>query len=415
VAHLPHVIIIPMQFHKNYLNGLLAVLSVAFILIAYSRGMKADVNGDYYIYWQTGRNFWGGQKLYTPGLIDGGFTYPPFAALFFSVFAFLPFHWSAFVYTYVVNYGLWVGSLVLVYRLFKYWFPVADFKWPLVWAAGLSAGFYWHNFIWMNANLPVLCLTLLGIACYVRRQFTLSYLLLLAGTFFKITPVLFLAFAALKRGHKDWPKIILLALPFVIIPALVRGLPMGINDWKDYYEAFVAPFSKGRIDENIISLGMPTLLNKMNTGNAAVGIAPVLHLSAGPLKLMITLFQVLSLGALIVKIAYDRYAKGREEFTPADISLIFLATLLLPGRVWAHHHVCTSFIFTYVFLLLRHQKKTGLLIVMAIACLLTNLITKDVIGQTLTNYLKHYSFATLLMLVIGGLIVSYKAPNLSKA
>lgn len=393
-----------MRFNRNHLIIFLTILSVIFLFIAYSRGMKADVNGDYYIYWQTGRNFWSGQKLYTPGLIDGGFTYPPFAALFFSLFSFLPFHWSAFVFTYVVNYGLWMGSLALVYRLFRQWYPHADLKWPLGLAAALSAGFYWHNFIWMNANLPVLCVTLLGIWYYVRKQFTFSYLFWIAGTFFKITPVLFLIFAALKRGPKDWPKILLLTLPFVVIPALARGLPTGINDWKNYYEAFVAPFSKGQIDENIISLGVPALLNKMNTGNLEVGIAPLFHLSAGTLKLIILAFQALSIGALTIKFVYDRYAKGIAAFTAADFCLIFLTTLLLPGRVWAHHHVCTSFVLTYLFMLLMQQKRMALLIVVLTACMLTNLVTKDVIGQTLTDYLKHYSFVTLLMLVVTGLI-----------
>ena len=382
-----------------------SVITIVFAFISYNRGMRADVNGDYHIYWETGKHYLSGEKLYTPGLLDGGFTYPPFAALFFSVFSFFPFHISAFLFTFLVNYGLWIASFVLVKKILKLYFSDADLKWPLTLSLLFSAGFYWHNFIWMNANLPVLCLTLLGIYYYIKKQYNLSYLFFMAGTFIKITPVLFLIFAAIKRGPKDWPKMILMAFPFIIIPAILRGFTTGINDWKDYYEAFVAPFSKGQIDENIISLGIPALLNKLNTGNAEVGIAPIIHLQASTLKLIILIFQATSMLTLTAKFAYDKYVKGIEEFSPADYCLIFMVPLLLSGRVWAHHHVCASFIYAYVFYLLFKQKRTILLVFTSFLCLLANLITKDAIGQTMTDLLKHYSFVTLLMVFISVVLI----------
>lgn len=394
-----------MRFIKTYLNIFLVVLSAVFAIMSYNRGMRADVNGDYHIYWETGKHFLSGEKIYTPGLLDGGFTYPPFAALFFSLFSAFPFPISAFLFSFLVNYGLWIVSFVLVKKIFNVLYPDEDITIPLTLALLLSIAFYWHNYIWMNANMPVLCLTLLGIWYYLRKKFGISYLFFMAATFFKITPILFLFFAAIKRGPKDWPKIILTALPFVIIPALLRGLPTGINDWKDYYEAFVAPFSKGQIDENIISLGVPALLNKMNTGNAEVGIAPIIHLQTGTLKIIILAFQVLVMVALTAKFIYDRYVKKIEDFSAADICLIFMIPLLLSGRVWAHHHVCTGFIYTYVFFILLKQKRTALLVVTCVLCLVANIITKGAIGQTLTDLLKHYAFVTLLMVFVCGVIM----------
>jgi hypothetical protein len=387
-----------MSLRKRNLILLLTAISIAFAFISYQRGMKADVQGDYHIYWETGRHFWSGEKLYTPGLVDGGFTYPPFAALFFSLFSVFPFHISAFVFTYLVNYGLWVVSIFLIKKIFELYYPQSNLTWPLVLSSLLSIGFYWHNYIWMNANLPVLCLTLLGIWCYQQKKFGLSYVFFMAGTFLKITPVLFLIFAAIKRGPKDWPKIVLTALPFIIIPALLRGWPTGLNDWQGYYAAFVAPFSKGQIDENIISLGIPALLEKLNTGNAAVGFPPLLHLPLTSLKTLILYFQVLVIGALTTKFIYERYVKNIQSFSAADYSLIFLVTLLLPGRVWAHHHICTIFIYTYIFQTLLNEKKIVLLLVSCILCLLTDVISKAIIGQTLTDVLKFYSFTTWVMI-----------------
>jgi hypothetical protein len=408
-----------MRFIKTHLNIFLVVLSAVFAIMSYNRGMRADINGDYHIYWETGKHFINGAKIYTPGLLDGGFTYPPFAALSFSLFSIFPFPVSAFLFTFLVNYGLWIVSFVLVKKIFNVLYPDEDISIPLTLALLLSIAFYWHNYIWMNANMPVLCLTLLGIWYYLRKKFGLSYLFFMAATFFKITPILFLFFAAIKRGPKDWPKIILTALPFIIIPALLRGLPTGINDWKDYYEAFVAPFSKGQIDENIISLGIPALLNKMNTGNAEVGISPIIHLQTGTLKIIILVLQVLVMGALTAKFIYDRYVKKIEDFSAADICLIFMIPLLLSGRVWAHHHVCTGFIYTYVFFILLKQRRNALLIFTCALCLVANIITKGAIGQTLTDLFKHYAFVTLLMVYVSGLILvlEYKrnTPHLKMA
>lgn len=383
----------------------LAVLTVWFAYLSYRRGMKADVNGDYFIYWQTGGKFLAGQVFYTPGLVDGGFTYPPFAALFFSLFSWMPFHVSAIVFTFLVNYELWIASLFLVKKLFDEFYPQQNLWLPFGLAALFSIPFYWHNYIWMNSNLPVYCCTLLGIWYYRKERFTLSYLFFWAGTFLKITPVIFLFYAAIKRGPKDWPKIILLVLPFVLLPMFVRGFGTGVQDWCDYYQAFVAPFSKGKVDENIISLGIPALLNKLNSGYAEAGIKPLIHLSAKALKLVTLSIQLLIAGALTLKMIYDRYVKDIKTFSAEDYALIFLITLLLPGRVWGHHHACTSFIYTCVFILLRERKV--LFWGFFALCLLTCFITKDTIGQYLCDVLRQYCYVTLVMITAGIVIARY--------
>jgi hypothetical protein len=368
------------KLNKNGLILFLITLSIVFAFVSYHKGIKADVKGDYHIYWETGKNFISGQKIYTPGLADGGFTYPPFAAMLFSLFALFPFHISAFLYAYLIDYGLWVASFFLIKKIIDIYYPNRNNTLPLVLSMLLSIAFYWHNYMWMNANMPVLCTTLLGMLFYIRKRFNLSYLFFLAGAFFKITPVIFLFFAAIKRGPKDWPKIILMAVPFIIVPILFRGFSTGIQDWRDYYEAFVAPFSKGQIDENIISLGVPAMLNKLNKPDASIGYPAFIHLSAHVLKLLILVFQITVFGAVTLKFIYDKYMKHNEAFSAADFCIIFLIPLLLPGRVWAHHHVCAGFIYTYVFILLSDRKAVfGLTIFL---CLLTNFMIKDVIGQS---------------------------------
>ncbi|GAA4910236.1 hypothetical protein GCM10023313_11750 [Mucilaginibacter defluvii] len=377
---------------------MLFLVTLTFGVMSYNRGMKADVNGDHYIYWKAGKDFLSGQKIYTPGLVDGGFTYPPFAAFCFSLFALLPFHSSAFIFTFLINWGLWLPSFLLVRKVMQLEFPNQDLKWPLLIAAALSAGFYWHNYIWMNANLPVFCLTLLGILAFQTGHYRRSYLFLWAATFLKVTPILFLFFFAIKRGPRDWVWIAICSLPFILLPFMIRGYEAGTADWQEYIAAFMAPFADGKIDENIISLGIPAVLRKLVSGNPAAGIAPVFLLEADLLQTVVHILQLASMALLTCKFLYDRYVKDRQRFSAADLCLIFLVPLLLPGRVWAHHHVVTAFIYTYLCYVLIRQQRMALLSVLILLAMFSNLITSDVIGQQATDLLKHAGYVTWLMI-----------------
>src|SRR5689334_3041733 len=107
-----------MRPKKPYIIAFITIVTIVFAIMSYNRGMNADVNGDYYIYWQAGKHFISGEKLYTPGLADGGFNYPPFAAMFFSLFSVFPFHISAFLYCFIISYGLWIVSFILIRKIF---------------------------------------------------------------------------------------------------------------------------------------------------------------------------------------------------------------------------------------------------------------------------------------------------------
>src|SRR3989339_251941 len=318
--------------------AILMLISIAFLLLAYNKGMNEDINGDFYIYYKGGKDFSENKPIYTLGLKDGGFTYPPFAAMFFSAFSFFPFHISAILFCYIINFILWGYSFFLLYKISKELFPAKNCTVPLLLAFLCSARFYWHNFIWVQANLIVLNTTLFGILYYLRGRYNLSYLFFLAGCFLKIIPVIFLICIALKRGYKDWGRIILLSLPFIIVPFIFRGLLSGF------------------------------------------------------------------FGRVIYRILKHK----DKAFTGVDFCFMFLISLLIPGRVWEHHHVSTSFIYLYLFASLRFEgyKKTKYTVLTF--CVFIGVIGTDTIGGTLYDFSQFYCFITILMIIISVILLVSK-------
>jgi hypothetical protein len=388
--------------------AILMLISIAFLLLAYNKGMNEDINGDFYIYYKGGKDFSENKPIYTLGLKDGGFTYPPFAAMFFSAFSFFPFHISAILFCYIINFILWGYSFFLLYKISKELFPAKNCTVPLLLAFLCSARFYWHNFIWVQANLIVLNTTLFGILYYLRGRYNLSYLFFLAGCFLKIIPVIFLICIALKRGYRDWGRIILLSLPFIIVPFIFRGLERGIGDWVDYYNAFIRPFARGQIDGDLISMGIPSFLTKLNTGNDSLGISPSLRLTQYNLELLIRVIQVLLLSGFFGRVIYRILKHKDKAFTGVDFCFMFLISLLIPGRVWEHHHVSTSFIYLYLFASLRFEgyKKTKYTVLTF--CVFIGVIGTDTIGGTLYDFSQFYCFITILMIIISVILLVSK-------
>ncbi len=375
------------------------LLSILFFFLSYNMGRHASPEDDFGIYWQAGRNFLSGAPVYTPGLDDGGFVYPPFAAGLYGLLSLLPFTAAAIVSCFAVNYLLWVASFYLVRRIFRSAGLPALRAGLLVTAIACSARYYWHNFSWMQGNLPAFCATLGGILCYYKKQYTQAYACFLFGCFFKVTPVLFLVFIAAGKNYRHWRNMLLLSLPFIFLPFLVRGFQRSLQDWIDYYQAFFAPFAHGKTDNNIISLGLPSLLRKLNTGDAAYGIPALTHWSAPTLHLLTLALQLVLFGAVCLRV-FRRYFIWKQPLTPADFSLLFLLTVLLPGRVWEHHHVCLAFVIPVVLLQLQQSGKRTLLYGITGLALLTGIIGKDTVGAQVYAWSQHFCLVTVLVLFL---------------
>lgn len=384
--------------YKKMIRIGLIILTISFILLAFLRSTVV-LDSDFGIFWVAGGKFSANEPFYIP-MIYTGFVYPPFAAMIFQFLALLPLETSAILFKFVFDYLLWIYSFYLLYRILKILFPATNLYPAIIFSFIASARYYLHNYISIQVNVLVLCCILLGILFYLQNKYTRCYIFLLAACFIKITPVVFLLFVAFKRGYKDWGKIFLCALPFIILPFLFRGFDRGINDWVDYYRSFFAQFITGYTDNDVVSLGIPAFLKKMNSGSGRIPIGPLFSLQENALKTITFILQGGIALLVVIRITYDHYKNKATALIGVHICLLFLLALLLPGRVWEHHHVPCAFIFAYLFIFLTKQGLIKTRNILAITCIIIGLIGLDTVGQTLYLITQYFSLITFLMIAI---------------
>lgn len=383
--------------YKYKIPILITLAAILFQFLSINQAGQENEKGDYYIYWSTGKKFLAGEPIYEFGKDDGTFIYPPFAAFFFSFFARMPFYLSAIAYAYLVNFGLWALSLWLVWKILKHRFPATDITLPFAVACLCSARYYWHNFIWMQANLPVFCATLAGIYYHFQGKRNASYLFLLAGAFFKVTPALILVFLVIKGRWKDLGKLVLLSLPFFALPLAVRGISNGVSDWVDYYHSFLSPFANGKVDGDLISLGLPSLIDKLNAGNTRLGITPMHFAGTEALKIIIL---VLSLAVLLIVSCRIVCKKGNRTLTGTEICMILILVLMLPGRVWEHHHLALGFVMAYLLTGLHALMPSRRWLWFTVPLFIIGLIGTDTVGALAYDYSQHYCLITLVVIYL---------------
>lgn len=283
-------------YNKTFHISLLFFLSIVFLIISINKGKSQDESGDFFIFWKAGKNFIEGNDIYQIGLQDGGFTYPPFAAMLYQPVSFLDYHYSAAIYDFIVNYLLVMACIYIIFKIFKKYYPDKNVLLPLILAVVLSIRYLLHNHTWIQANIITFFVTLLGIYNHQKGKIKTGYFFLLFGMFFKFTPIIFLVYFLYKRKKvRDFALVLLLSLPFLLLPVLFRGLELSMKDWKDYYYAFILPFSEGKIQDNIISLGIPSLLLKLNSVSNEYGFSNLLNLKENILKGIVQIIQIIIL------------------------------------------------------------------------------------------------------------------------
>jgi hypothetical protein len=386
---------------KYWVTIAISLASITFIFLSINQANQENDKGDFFIYWNTGKQFLSGQSFYEYNKEDGAFIYPPFAAMFFSLFSLLPFYVSAVLYCFLINFGLWVLSLWLVWKILKIRFPSTGLILPFAIACICSARYFWHNFIWVQGNMPMLCATLAGIYFYFRGQRNASYFFLLAGAFFKVTPALLIGFLVIKGGSRDLRRVVILSLPFILVPLTLRGLSTGLRDWLDYYYAFVSPFVNGKVDGDMISLGVPAMLHKFKEGNEDLGVRPLLLLSEHSLKKLILTANLAVFLMVSWKILWKKLGAALNG---ADISMVLLLMLILPGRVWEHHHVTLGFLIAYLMASLQLLMPSRKWLWFAVPMLITGLIGSDTVGGRIYDYSQYFCLITIIVFYLLALI-----------
>jgi len=383
----------------QYLTGL--IVAGICIVLSISIGNQTGIYSDFAVFWNAGNNFLHGNALYSG--IGGAcrFIYPPFAAWLFQVFALFPLQVAATLFG-IVNFILYFLALYLTRKVFGY--IIEDKKKlniALFVSALLSFRYFWYHFHFIQLNITVFVLCLAGIIYFFKGKQTLSAGFFVLATLIKVFPVFFLIWLVL-RGSLKTPFIILGFLFFFsIIPLINRGFSQGISDLKDYNTTFIQPFEHGRIEPQYHNHSLSSAIYKATQhSNEGDGYDyRIFDVSMNTTNLIYKISFIVLFGMTFFLVIRNRILK--LGITAYELSVIFLAMLLLCGITWEYHLV--TLLFVYMSLVTKPAKiksrvATLIRMLLFLSAVALSIVGKDTVGDRYFHYFGGYNSLTILML-----------------
>jgi len=374
------------------------------VVLSVPQGMHQHVGHDFHVFWQAGRNFATGHPLYhdyLPGARP--LKYPPFAAFVFQLLAIFPLQVAAVLFS-LLNLGLWVLSVFLTRDIVTLTFPQRNpASWPLVFAVALSAQFFLDNFHHVQMNEVILVLVLLGIRASLRGMDLRAAGYLATATAIKITPIFFLTWLVVRGSRRAALAVPLLVVGCVLVPLLLRGPATGTAELVEYYHSFLEGHQHGRIDTYTADQNLAALVSRMSrpVQNAEHLTYMYLPLPQDTAQLIYRALWVTVLLLFLTKLAALRI-RG-SPVSALELSMVFLASLLLSPITFTAHLVALLFVF-YAFLsypprtISRGEYLPAAVLLTGMA--ITGLSGRDLVGDTAFLSIRGYSLMAWTMLLL---------------
>jgi hypothetical protein len=201
--------------------GLILVAVAATIFVLDWIRVVAGHSSDFRLHWEFGRRFLAGEFLYKGGL---HIPYPPFWAVASAPLSLLPMDVSrALLYPRAL---VAIAALLFVLdRLTRKSLALASDGpfWAAAAALALSCRFVERDLIECGLNLALVALTWLGIYLWTLRRELAGGLCLGLAVALKCTPLLFVAYFALKRQWRMVAVASLSAAAFTLVPVCRQG------------------------------------------------------------------------------------------------------------------------------------------------------------------------------------------------
>src|SRR6185437_1164513 len=213
-------------------------------------------------------------------------------------------------------------------------------------AALLSFRYYWYHFHFIQLNITVFVLCLAGILYYLKGKGTVAIVFFVLATFLKVYPVFFLIWLVLRGSVKTPFVIAAFTLLFIITPMINRGLDQGKADIEDYYTSFIKPFEKGRIEPQFHNHSLSSAIFKI-TQPSIEGDGynyRIFDVSVETTYIIYKISFLILFGMMIFMIVRNRYLN--QGVSIYELSVVFLAMLLLCGITWEYHLVTLLFVYT---------------------------------------------------------------------
>jgi hypothetical protein len=248
-----------MQLKEWPLKKIAAVLLIVFMGITGAIAARRAVKGsnDFDTFYAGGRAVMTGQGVYYTGenyeTKEGGpFLYPPFAACFFALFAWLPLPAAAFLWN-AFSIGLTALSISLSLRILRTQKQdlAALRKGDIAMFTILGFAILLDNLTMAQVNILIFALTLAALDSWVRgKKFEAGSWLSIA-VFIKLTPALFLLYFLLKR---QWKVLAGFMLSSLVLTLVIPTVVFGIENNRLYHRQWAGRMIKPQLVQWVSSL-----------------------------------------------------------------------------------------------------------------------------------------------------------------
>lgn len=387
---------------RGYLLRLSSIF-ILMVLISIREAFRLNIMGDFAVFWNAGNNYLLHNNLYSG--IGGAqrFIYPPFAAMLFQLLAIFPMPVAAGLFTFF-NLLLILITVYLTRAILKYYFTdLKKINQAIVIAFLFSLRFFWYHTMFIQMNELILVLSLWGVLLVLKNRDITAAISFVIASFIKIIPVFFLVWMAFKVRFKTYLTIGLAVVIFVMLPLLLRGWELGMQDLRDYYITFLGPFKEGRVEAQFHNHSLSSAIYNISLPmNDILGFDfNIFHLTQAIAKKIYLYSFIFLFSFFVFAIGFVRLKK--KPVSHLEISLILLAMHLLSGITWEYHLV--SLLFVYSSFLMLSNKANSIfhksIRYFILALIILNAIVGiDTVGTTFYHYFGGYGVLTWMMVIL---------------
>ncbi len=385
---------------KRYLAFLVFVLALmCFICV---KNME-NTGGDFVVFWWAGKNFIDGNDLYSN--IGGAerYIYPPFAAMWFQLFA-LNSIFVAGAFWKFCNFGLFAIGAVLIRKIYLHFFDdVKTINFALLLSALFSFRYFWYHQLYLQMNEVMFVLCLAGILSHLQGKETAAAAFFTVGMFVKVLPIFFLVWLVSKGNWKTVLKILAVSVVCAGLPMLFRGFEQGCTDHLRYYITFLEPFQRGHVEPEFRNYGLTSMIYNWTqpTMNEPMGFSyQWLYFTLDQTKLLLKTLSLLLVIGLFAMLFFARFIYKKNSYW--EPVYIFACMNLLSGICWEYHIVPIFFMLMPFFIYAKQgiisPIKRGVTYFLLFAAFLLDIIGTDTVGVKNFHYIGGYGFLTLLLL-----------------
>ena len=395
------------SFNTNYLWAYICFALGLFLLALELHSMSGHIGSDYRIFYNAALRFSNNvHELYQPNSVRTlqGFLYPPPAVMLFVPFSLLPLDWSYKLFL-TLLYVSGFAAMAIWTNLSEVGDKATAMSQPgkinLVLLSGVSGPFF-AAVAAGQVDILVLLLCVAYVVLIVRGRPVLGGLVLAAGFWIKIYPIILLAYALSRR---DALRILAgFASGLIIVPlALAPAVPFAL--YRIYFLDLLPKFSENTI-VNIYNQSLAAFYARLNF----------------PLSTSIVSFQVYAVPASIrlpIVAGTIAVAAGISVVTrlikPATIPLlamIFAMFAIVAPLGWGHTYVYSLPLVCSAWLMGRElrSKLPHIFIGITYVVLLVPAYRKFPLDPHISNQIyqiiySHYLFATISLILISAVLI----------